>query len=53
MIVNSTPLIELSNIGKIDLLQHLYNEIYIPQAVYKEVSEKNDNASKILEKSLS
>lgn len=52
VIVNSTPLIALSNIGKIDLLQQLYHEIYIPQAVYNEVSEKNDDAGKILEKSL-
>lgn len=53
VIVNSTPLIALSNIGKINLLQQLYHEIYIPQAVYNEVTEKNDDAGRALEKSLS
>ncbi|MEE3350668.1 MAG: DUF3368 domain-containing protein [Candidatus Gastranaerophilaceae bacterium] len=52
VIVNSTPLIALSNIGKLDLLRLLYSEIYIPQAVYREVCEKNDTASKILNQSL-
>ena len=52
VIVNSTPLIALSNIGKPDLLRLLYNEIYIPQAVYHEVCEKSDTASKILNQSL-
>lgn len=45
MIVNSTPLIALSNIGQLDLFRRLYGEIYLPQAVFREVSEKNDAAS--------
>ncbi len=45
VIVNSTPLIVLSNIGRLELLHELYQEIYIPQAVYREVTEKNDKAS--------
>lgn len=44
VIVNSTPLIVLSNIGKLDLLRKLYKEIYIPQAVFDEVTEKQDSA---------
>lgn len=44
IIVNSTPLIVLSNINQLELLQKLYNDIYIPQAVYDEVTEKDDSA---------
>ena len=44
IIVNSTPIIVLSNINQLELLQKLYNDIYIPQAVYDEVTEKDDSA---------
>lgn len=44
IIVNSTPLIVLSNINHLDILQKLYSDIYIPQAVYDEVTAKNDSA---------
>lgn len=44
VIVNSTPIIVLSNINQLELLQKLYNDIYIPQAVYDEVTEKEDSA---------
>ena len=53
VIVNSTPLIALSNIGKLEILKELYKEITIPFAVYKEVTEKNDTASKNIQNSLS
>jgi len=52
VIVNSTPLITLSHIGKIELLRQLYHEIYIPEAVYQEVTKKNDIACEALNKSL-
>ncbi|MCL2512922.1 MAG: DUF3368 domain-containing protein [Oscillospiraceae bacterium] len=35
--VNSTPIILLQKIGRLNLLQKLYSEVYIPKAVYKEV----------------
>lgn len=35
VIVNSTPLIILCNIGKLEILKELYGEIMIPQAVYQ------------------
>ena len=53
VIVNSTPLIALSNIGQLEILKDLYEEITIPFAVYKEVTEKNDTASKNIQNSLS
>lgn len=53
VIVNSTPLIALSNIGQLELLHKLYEEIYIPQAVYREVTEKNDTASQNIQRELS
>ncbi|MBE9594012.1 MAG: hypothetical protein IMF19_11110 [Proteobacteria bacterium] len=34
---NSTPLIALSKIDKIGLLQDYFQRIYIPEAVYNEV----------------
>lgn len=52
VIVNSTPLIVLCNVGKLDLLRKLYKEIYIPQAVFDEVTEKQDSACQLLEESL-
>ena len=38
VIVNSTPLIVLSNIGQLDLLRKLYAEIFVPLAVFAEVT---------------
>ena len=40
VVVNSTPLIVLCNIGRLDLLQKVYGRIVIPQAVFNEVTEK-------------
>ena len=36
VIVNSTPIIVLCNIGLLDILKALYAEICIPEAVYRE-----------------
>lgn len=38
VIVNSTPLIVLSNVDKLEILKMLYGEITIPRAVYEEIS---------------
>ena len=42
IIVNSTPLIALSKAGHLDVLKELYGEITIPEAVFREVADKND-----------
>lgn len=44
VIVNSTPIILLSNINQLELLKQLYETITIPQAVYDEVTTKPDSA---------
>ena len=44
VIVNSTPLIVLCGIGKLNILKELYKEIVIPSAVYTEVTAKADSA---------
>ena len=46
VIVNTTPLIALSHVGELTLLQKLYGEIMIPQAVYQELSAKEDSICK-------
>ena len=42
VVVNSTPLIILCKIGRLDILQKLYHEIFIPTAVYREVTVVED-----------
>lgn len=37
VVVNSTPLIALYRIGKLDLLKEIYGRVIIPYAVYEEV----------------
>lgn len=44
VVVNSTPLIVLCGIGRLDILQKLYHKIYIPSAVYREVTAIEDSA---------
>lgn len=48
VIVNSTPLIALSNVDKLEVLKMMYGEITIPRAVYEEISEKPDSTCKIM-----
>lgn len=44
VIVNSTPIIVLCGIGKLDILRELYGEVTIPTAVYREVTAMEDSA---------
>lgn len=43
VVVNSTPLISLCRVGLLNLLKKQYGEITIPEAVYREISKKNDS----------
>ncbi len=45
VIVNSTPLIVLCGIGELEILQKLYQEIFIPTAVFQEITAIEDSAS--------
>ncbi len=38
VIVNSSPIIGLVKIGKLDLLWLLFDQIYIPTEVFKEIT---------------
>ena len=40
IISNSTPLIYLAKINKLDLLKSLFNEVFIPQEAKNEVVDK-------------
>ena len=43
VIVNATPLIALCHVNQLSLLRMLYGKIEIPQAVYDEISAKEDS----------
>ena len=45
IIVNSTPIIVLCSIGRLDILKKLYHHISIPTAVFQEVTAIEDSAS--------
>ena len=53
VVVNSTPLIALCKVGKLELLKRCYQEIIIPQAVYSEICAKNDAVEKQIRNNLS
>ncbi|MCL2170406.1 MAG: DUF3368 domain-containing protein [Defluviitaleaceae bacterium] len=41
-VVNSTPLISLYGIGRLDILSKMYRNVYIPHGVYEEVCVQGD-----------
>jgi predicted nucleic acid-binding protein len=38
VVVNTTPIISLALIGKLSILQHLYEEVLVPSAVESEIT---------------
>jgi predicted nucleic acid-binding protein len=42
-IANSTPIISLSVLGKLDLLKGIFTEVFVPKAVYNEVVAKGSD----------
>ena len=52
VVSNSSPLIHLAKIGKLDLLRSFFSEVFVPEAVYKECvveGKGKDDATKISE----
>lgn len=41
VVSNTTPIISLASIGRIDLLKKLFTNIYIPRAVFDEIKSKD------------
>lgn len=42
VIVNSTPIIALAKAGKLDVLKAMYGQVIIPEAVFDEVTAKDE-----------
>ena len=51
VIVNSTPLISLCKVGLLDLLKKQYGEITVPEAVFYEITRKNDDIKRLISES--
>lgn len=47
IVSNTTPIICFLKIGRLDILKNIFHEITIPQAVYKELTAKTDEAREI------
>ena len=48
LIADSSALIALAVVDQLNILEKLFVEVYVPRAVYEEVSQKNKEASKKL-----
>lgn len=46
---NTTPIISLASVGKLDILKELFEEIIIPDAVYNEIKAKKSYGYKEVE----
>ena len=44
-VVNTSPLVFLGNLGRLELLRHEGREVYIPRTVAEEIAEKPDVAT--------
>lgn len=54
IVSNSSPLIFLGKIGRIDVLNRLFEKVYIPEAVFNEVvlAGKDDDVSHLVEEKI-
>ena len=43
-VVNTSPLVFLGNLGRLELLRHEGREVYIPRAVAEEIAERPDRS---------
>ena len=48
-VVNTSPLVFLGNLGRLELLPHEGCEVYIPRAVAEEIAEKPDAAAQAVQ----
>lgn len=48
-VVNTSPLVFLGNLGRLELLRREGREVYIPRAVAEEVAEKPDTAAQAIQ----
>jgi hypothetical protein len=48
-VANTSPLVFLGHLGRLELLQQEGREVYIPQAVVEEVAQKPDTAAQALQ----
>ena len=53
IIADTTPLIVLAKTGLLELLQRRFQDITVPEAVYREIMIGQDKAAEIIEKNLS
>lgn len=47
VVVNSTPIIALASIQRLDLFKALYEAVYIPKAVFDEVMIKDNSQAQL------
>jgi uncharacterized protein len=48
-VVNTSPLVFLGNLGRLELLRHEGRQVYIPRAVAEEIAEKPDAAAQAVQ----
>jgi predicted nucleic acid-binding protein len=48
-VVNTSPLVFLGNLGRLELLRHEGREVSIPRAVAEEIAEKPDAAAQVVQ----
>lgn len=47
--MNTSPLVFLGSLGRLELLRHEGREVYIPRAVAEEIAEKPDAAAQVVQ----